>query len=53
MDVIITVLFMLSLGTSAGFMVLRNLYYICQPSEILIFAGSSSKTDDKRRIGYR
>jgi flotillin len=52
-SVIITVLFMLSLGTSAGFMVLRNLYYICQPSEILIFAGSTSKTDDKRTIGYR
>lgn len=52
-SVIITVLFMLGLGTSAGVMVLRNLYYICQPSEILIFAGSSSTTGDKKRIGYR
>ena len=50
---IITVLCMLGLGSGAIVMVLRNLYYICQPSEILIFAGATSKTSDKKKIGYR
>lgn len=53
MEVIITVLFMLGLSSGAIMMVIKNLYYICQPSEILIFAGSSSKTSDNRKVGYK
>ncbi|MEO1619413.1 MAG: SPFH domain-containing protein [Cyanobacteria bacterium J06632_3] len=31
---------------------IKNLYYICQPNEVLIFAGSSRRMGD-RRVGYR
>jgi len=31
---------------------IKNLYYICQPNEVLIFAGSSRKMGD-RKVGYR
>jgi flotillin len=50
---IIALLGILGLGTGAGFMIIRNLYYICQPSEALIFAGSSRPLSDERRVGYR
>jgi len=53
MEVILALLSVLGLGTGAGLFVIRNLYYICQPSEVLIFAGSSHSTSDGRRIGYR
>jgi flotillin len=33
--------------------VIRNLYYICQPSEILIFAGSRQQTQNGKEVGYR
>ena len=31
----------------------RQLYFICQPSEVLIFAGLSRTTGDGRKVGYR
>ena len=53
MEVIIGILAVLGVFGGAAYGVFRNLYYICQPSEVLIFAGGSSKTSDKRKIGYR
>ncbi len=53
MEIIIALLGVLGLGTGAGFLVIRNLYYICQPSEVLIFAGSRRPVDDGRDVGYR
>jgi flotillin len=53
MEVIIALLGILGLGSSAGYMVIRNLYYICQPNEVLIFAGSERRVSDGRRVGYR
>ena len=35
-----------------GTFIIKNLYYICQPNEVLIFAGSSRKTGN-RKVGYR
>ncbi|WP_413439918.1 flotillin family protein [Synechococcus sp. MIT S1220] len=32
---------------------LRQLYYICQPSEVLIFAGLRRTTGSGKRVGYR
>ena len=43
----------LGLGGVAGFLAVRSLYYICQPNEVLIFAGGSRQIDDKRTVGYR
>lgn len=43
----------LSLGTGAGVFVIKNLYYICQPNEVLIFAGSSRRLANDRKVGYR
>ncbi len=53
MGPIITLLAILGLGTGSIVMVIRNLYYICQPNEILIFAGSSQRTSSGQRVGYR
>ncbi len=53
MEVIIALLGILGLGSGAGYMVIRNLYYICQPNEVLIFAGSERRVSDGRRVGYR
>jgi flotillin len=53
MDVIIALLGILGLGSSATVFVIRNLYYICQPNEVLIFAGSSHPLGDGRQVGYR
>ena len=53
MPAIIALLGVLGLGAGAGFLVIRNLYYICQPNEVLIFAGSSRQIDDRHKVGYR
>ncbi|MBD2345387.1 flotillin family protein [Anabaena subtropica] len=53
MEIIVLLLGMFGTGTAAGWWVIRNLYYICQPSEVLIFAGSRTVIDDKRSVGYR
>lgn len=53
MPAIIALLGVLGLGVGAGFLVIRNLYYICQPNEVLIFAGSSRQIDGQRKVGYR
>ena len=53
MGIIIALLSALGLGTGAGIFIIRNLYYICQPSEVLIFAGGRRSLDGDRKIGYR
>ncbi len=53
MEAIIALLGVMGLGTGAVALVIRNLYYICQPSEVLIFAGSSQRSADGKRVGYR
>lgn len=40
-------------GAGASFVVIRNFYYICQPSEVLIFAGNQTKIADGKEVGYR
>jgi flotillin len=52
-EAVFALLILLGAGTGAGALVIRNLYYICQPSEVLIFAGSSRQSADGRRVGYR
>lgn len=39
-------------GFGVGSLIIRNLYYICQPNEVLIFAGSTSRFGQKK-VGYR
>ncbi len=53
MEIIGFLLGIFGLGTGAGFFVIRNFYYICQPSEVLIFAGSRTRLQDDREVGYR
>jgi flotillin len=53
MDIIAILLGIFGMGTGAGYFVLRNLYYICQPSEVLIFAGGKKKISDEKEVGYR
>lgn len=53
MGIIIALLGVLGLGTGAGFLIIRNLYYICQPSEVLIFAGSRRPVEGGTDVGYR
>ena len=40
-------------GVWAFVVLLRQLYYICQPSEVLIFAGLKRTTGSGQRVGYR
>ncbi|WP_019504855.1 flotillin family protein [Pleurocapsa sp. PCC 7319] len=53
MEIIATLLGIFGLGTGAGWFMIRNLYYICQPSEILIFAGTKTRSHDGKEVGYR
>lgn len=52
-ETIIALAAILGAGTGASVFVIRNLYYICQPNEVLIFAGSSRQLADGRKVGYR
>jgi len=40
-------------GLWAFIILLRQLYYICQPSEVLIFAGLRRRTGSGQSVGYR
>ena len=40
-------------GLWAFILLLRQLYYICQPSEVLIFAGLQRRTGSGQTVGYR
>jgi flotillin len=53
MEVILALLGLLGLGAGSGVLVIRNLYYICQPNEVLIFAGGSQRLASGQRVGYR
>ena len=49
----ITVLVLLGLGAFTTSRVIKNLYYICQPSEVLILAGTRSPVEGGKSVGYR
>ncbi len=54
MPIVLALLAVFGLGTGAGVFVIRNLYYICQPSEVLIFAGGRYRVGEtKKKVGYR
>ncbi|MEB3343164.1 SPFH domain-containing protein [Okeania sp.] len=54
MEIILALLGVFGLGTGAGVFVIRNLYYICQPSEVLIFAGGRHRVGNTdKKVGYR
>lgn len=53
LETLVALLSVLGLGTGASLFVVRNLYYICQPNEVLIFAGSSRRLSNDRQVGYR
>lgn len=53
MEIIALLLGIFGLGTGAGLFVIRNFYYICQPSEVLIFAGTRTQLPDGQDVGYR
>jgi flotillin len=53
MEIIALLLGIFGVGTAAGYGVIRNLYYICQPSEVLIFAGPRTRISDRKSVGYR
>ncbi len=46
------ILLIMALASGSGFLMIKNLYYICQPNEVLIFAGGSQRSGD-RKVGYR
>jgi flotillin len=53
MEIIALLLGIFGLGAGTSYSVFRTLYYICQPSEILIFAGSKKKVSTSKDVGYR
>jgi flotillin len=53
MEILILILALFGLGGGSLALVIRNLYYICQPSEVIIFAGSQQQTPTGQQVGYR
>lgn len=53
MEVIFALFIILSFGAGAGMFAIRSLYYICQPNEVLIFAGPTRQLEGDRQVGYR
>lgn len=53
MNIIVTILILLFGGAGTISLVIKNLYHICQPSEILIFAGSRQPVSSGGSVGYR
>ncbi len=49
----ITLLVLLGIGTFTASRVIKNLYYICPPSEVLILAGTRSPVEGGKSVGYR
>lgn len=49
----ITLLVLVGIGTFTTSRVIKNLYYICQPSEVLILAGTRSPVEGGKSFGYR
>lgn len=43
----------LVLGFGSSQFIIRNLYYICQPSEVLIFSGTRTRLKNSQTVGYR
>ncbi|MEM6252375.1 MAG: SPFH domain-containing protein [Cyanobacteria bacterium P01_D01_bin.156] len=52
MPVLILLLLILGGGSGVISLIIRNLYYICQPNEVLIFAGGQQRLGQKN-VGYR
>jgi flotillin len=53
MSILFSILVLFGLGGGSLALVIRNLYYICQPSEVIIFAGSRQQTSTSKQVGYR
>ncbi|MCG9892323.1 MAG: flotillin family protein [Thermosynechococcaceae cyanobacterium MS004] len=53
MSTFFALVMLLGLGSGSLALIIRNLYYICPPSEVLIFAGSRRRTQSGRQVGYR
>ncbi|PSN15923.1 flotillin family protein [filamentous cyanobacterium CCT1] len=53
MSLIFALLVVMFGATGSLLLIIKNLYYICQPSEVLIFAGDRSTVSDGRQVGYR
>lgn len=45
-------LLLIGLASGSGYFIIKNLYYICQPNEVLIFAGNKQR-QGQRTLGYR
>ncbi len=53
MEIIALLVAIFGIGSGAGWFVIRKHYYICQPSEILIFAGTKTRSSNGQEVGYR
>lgn len=53
MELITLLLGLSSLSLAAGWSVTKNFYCICQPSEVLIFAGPHTQLTNGQKKGYR
>ena len=45
-------LLLMAFASGSGYFIIKNLYYICQPNEVLIFAGGKQRSQ-QRLLGYR
>ncbi|MBW4460699.1 MAG: flotillin family protein [Nodosilinea sp. WJT8-NPBG4] len=53
MSLIFTLLVVMFGATGSLLLIIKNLYYICQPSEVLIFSGDRRTVGEGQSVGYR
>ncbi len=53
MSLIFTLLVVMFGATGSLLLIIKNLYYICQPSEVLIFSGDRRTVGEGHSVGYR
>jgi flotillin len=53
MEPVTLLLALAGIGFGSATLMVRKFYHICQPSEVLIFAGPSSRTSSGKEVGYR
>ncbi|PCC72579.1 flotillin [Nannocystis exedens] len=53
MEVLIALLGIVTIFLVALTLLIKNVFYVCQPNEVLIFSGRRRKTEDGKLFGYK
>lgn len=50
---IFSIIVIIAIALVCAIVIIKNMLYICQPNEVLIFSGSQRRGPDERLLGYR